>query len=47
LKEAREEAKLESVSRLLGLGLSVEQVAQSLGLAVEIVWQKAQEQSAH
>lgn len=48
-EEGREEgklaAKLESVPHLLALGLSVEQVAEALGLAVEVVQQKAQEQS--
>ncbi|NEP14715.1 MAG: Rpn family recombination-promoting nuclease/putative transposase [Symploca sp. SIO2C1] len=45
LAEGRIQAKLESIPRLLALGLSVEQVAQALGLELEQVRQVAQEGS--
>lgn len=41
-REGRLEAKLEAVPRFLALGLSVEQVAEALGLEVEQVRQVAQ-----
>ncbi len=41
-QEGKQEARLESVPRLLALGLTVEQVAQGLGLTVEQVQQAAQ-----
>lgn len=40
-QEAWEEGKLESVPRFLTLGLSVEQIAEGLGLDVELVRQAA------
>ncbi|WP_199315568.1 MULTISPECIES: Rpn family recombination-promoting nuclease/putative transposase [Oscillatoriales] len=40
-------AKLATVPRLLGLGLTVEQIAQALELDVEEVSQAAQQQSAN
>ena len=47
LEEGRQEgelkAKLESVPRLLAIGLSVEQIAQALELTVEQVRQVAQQ----
>ena len=43
-QEGRIQAKLESIPRLLALGLSVEQVAQALELEVEQVRQVAQQQ---
>ncbi|WP_017314459.1 Rpn family recombination-promoting nuclease/putative transposase [Mastigocladopsis repens] len=42
LEEGKVQAKLEAVPRLLGLGLSVEQVARALDLTVEQVQQAAQ-----
>lgn len=45
-QEAKEEGKLEAVSRLLALGLSVEQIAEALELDVKAVREAAQEQSA-
>lgn len=44
LQEGEQKAKLEASPRLLALGLSVEQVAESLGLSVEEVRQTAQNQ---
>lgn len=44
-QEGKQEAKLETVPRLLQLGLSVEQIATALDLPIEIVQQVAQEQS--
>lgn len=46
IQEVREEVKLETVPSLLGLGLTVEQVAQALGLEIEQVRQVAQQQIA-
>ena len=43
-REGRLEAQLEAVPRLLGLGLTVEQIAQALGLSVQEVRQAAQQQ---
>ncbi len=45
-QEGKLEGKLESVPRLLALGLSVEQIATALGLDVALVRQAAQSQSA-
>ena len=42
-QEGRQEGKLESIPRLLVLGLSVEQVAQALDLDLEQVRQAARE----
>jgi predicted transposase/invertase (TIGR01784 family) len=42
-QEGRQEGKLESIPRLLALGLSVEQIAQALDLDLEQVRQAAQE----
>jgi len=42
-QEGRQEAKLESIPRLLALGLSVEQIAQALDLDLEQVRQAARE----
>ncbi|BAZ32479.1 hypothetical protein NIES4074_49850 [Cylindrospermum sp. NIES-4074] len=44
LEEGERKAKLESIPRFLGLGLSVEQIAQGLGLDIEEVRQVAQQQ---
>jgi len=44
-QEAQEEVKLETVPRLLHLGLTVEQIAEALDLDVELVRQAAKEQS--
>ncbi|MBD2455384.1 hypothetical protein H6G80_14995 [Nostoc sp. FACHB-87] len=41
LEEGRPEVQLETVPRLLALGLSVEQVAQALDLIIEQVQQAA------
>lgn len=43
-QEGRLEAKLQAVPRFLALGLSVEQIAEGLGLSVEEVRQAAQQQ---
>jgi predicted transposase YdaD len=43
-QEAKEEAKIESVPRLLQMGLSLEQIAQGLNLPIETVRQAAQSQ---
>ncbi len=43
-REGRLEGKLESVPRFLALGLSVEQIAEALGLGTEAVRQAAQNQ---
>ncbi|MBE9075287.1 hypothetical protein IQ242_23125, partial [Microcystis sp. LEGE 08355] len=40
-QEGRQEGKLESIPRLLALGLSVEQIAQALDLDLEQVRQAA------
>ncbi|NCQ70751.1 MAG: hypothetical protein GPI99_16860 [Microcystis aeruginosa W13-15] len=42
-REGQREAKLESIPRLLALGLSVEQIAQALDLDLEQVRQAARE----
>jgi predicted transposase/invertase (TIGR01784 family) len=42
-QEGRQEGKLESIPRLLALGLSVEQIAQALDLDLEQVRQVIQE----
>ena len=44
-EEGRIQAKLESIPRLLALGLSIKQVAQALELEVEQVRQVAQQSS--
>lgn len=44
LLEGRLEGKLESVPRFLALGLSLEQIAEALGLGTEAVRQAAQNQ---
>jgi predicted transposase/invertase (TIGR01784 family) len=44
LEEGKRKAKLESIPRFLGLGLSLEQIAQGLSLNVEEVRQVAQQQ---
>jgi predicted transposase/invertase (TIGR01784 family) len=44
-QEGKQEAKLETVPRLLQLGLSVEQIATALDLPVEVVQQVAQKQA--
>jgi len=46
-QEAKLEGKLEAIPRLLTLGLSVEQVAEALGLEVEQVRQVAQQQPSN
>jgi predicted transposase/invertase (TIGR01784 family) len=45
-QEGRQQAKLETVPRLLALGLTVEQVAEALGLSIEQVQKKASEQTS-
>jgi predicted transposase/invertase (TIGR01784 family) len=42
-REGQQEAKLESIPRLLALGLSVEQIAQALDLDLEQIRQAIQE----
>lgn len=44
-EEAKLEAKLQAVPRLLQLGLSVEQIAEALELDIEAVRKAAQQQS--
>ena len=44
-EEAKQEARLETVPRLLQLGLSVEQIATALDLQLEVVQQVAQKQA--
>ncbi len=44
-QEGRQEAKLEAIPQLLGLGLSIEQIAQALGLDEQVVRQAAQPKS--
>jgi len=44
--EGKEEGKLETVPRLLALGLSIEQIAQALGLDETVVRQAAQPKSS-
>ncbi len=46
-QEGRLEAKLETVPRLLALRLTVEQVAEALGLTVEQVQQAATRQNSN
>jgi predicted transposase/invertase (TIGR01784 family) len=43
LEEGELKAKLESIPRFLAFGLSVEQIAEGLGLSVEEVRQAAQQ----
>ncbi|MEH2331990.1 hypothetical protein [Nostoc sp.] len=43
--EGKQEGKLETIPRLLGLGLSIEQIAQVLGLDEQVVRQAAQPKS--
>ncbi|MEH2217877.1 MAG: Rpn family recombination-promoting nuclease/putative transposase [Nostoc sp.] len=43
--EGRQEGKLETIPRLLALGLSIEQIAQVLGLDEQVVRQAAQPKS--
>lgn len=45
-QEAFEEGKLETVSKLLQQGLSIEQIAEALSLDVKTVRQAAQQQSS-
>ncbi|MBN3909123.1 MAG: Rpn family recombination-promoting nuclease/putative transposase [Nostoc sp. NMS1] len=44
-QEGRQEGKLEAIPQLLGLGLSIEQIAQALGLDEQVVRQAAQPKS--
>ncbi|MEH2430186.1 MAG: hypothetical protein V7K26_22295 [Nostoc sp.] len=44
-EEAKQEAKLEAIPHLLGLGLSIEQIAQGLGLDEQVVRQAVQPKS--
>lgn len=44
-QEGIQEAKLETIPQLLGLGLSIEQIAQALGLDEQLVRQAAQPKS--
>lgn len=44
VEEGKQEAKLELIPRLLARGLSVEQIAEDLGLSIEEVRQAAQNQ---
>lgn len=44
-EEGRQEGKLETIPQLLGLGLSIEQIAQALGLDEQVVRQVAQPKS--
>ena len=44
-QEGRQEGKLETIPQLLGLGLSIEQIAQALGLDEQLVRQAAQPKS--
>ncbi|QKQ75003.1 hypothetical protein [Nostoc sp. TCL240-02] len=43
--EGKQEAKLEVIPQLLALGLSIEQIAQALGLDEQLVRQAAQPKS--
>ncbi|WP_298918541.1 hypothetical protein [uncultured Nostoc sp.] len=43
--EGKQEAKLETIPQLLGLGLSIEQIAQALSLDEQVVRQTAQPKS--
>jgi predicted transposase/invertase (TIGR01784 family) len=44
-EEARQEVKLETIPHLLSFGLSIEQIAQGLGLDEQVVRQAAQPKS--
>ncbi len=44
-QEGKQEGKLEVIPQLLALGLSIEQIAQALGLDEQIVRQAAQPKS--
>ncbi len=44
-EEAKQEAKLEAIPQLLAFGLSIEQIAQGLGLDEQVVRQAAQPKS--
>ena len=44
-QEGRQEGKLETIPQLLALGLSIEQIAQALGLDEQVVRQAAQPKS--
>ncbi|MEH1837290.1 MAG: hypothetical protein V7L20_00625 [Nostoc sp.] len=44
-QEGKQEGKLEAVPQLLGLGLSIQQIAQALGLDEQLVRQAAQPKS--
>jgi len=46
-EEGRQEAKLEAIPQLLALGLSIEQIAQGLGLDEQLVRQTAQPKSSN
>ncbi|WP_026733948.1 Rpn family recombination-promoting nuclease/putative transposase [Fischerella sp. PCC 9605] len=46
-QEGKQEGKLEAIPRLLALGLTVEQIAEALGLEIEQVRQAAQNQSSN
>jgi len=46
-REGKIDGKLESVPRLLGLGLTVEQIAQALELDIEEVRKAAQPESSN
>ncbi|MDZ7969891.1 MAG: hypothetical protein RM368_33975 [Nostoc sp. DedSLP03] len=43
--EGKQEGKLETIPQLLALGLSIEQIAQALGLDEQVVRQAAQAKS--
>ncbi|WP_375471947.1 hypothetical protein [uncultured Nostoc sp.] len=43
--EGRQEGKLETIPQLLALGLSIEQIAQALGLDEQVVRQAVQPKS--
>ncbi|WP_290879987.1 hypothetical protein [Fischerella sp.] len=47
VKKEWQEGKLEAIPRLLALGLTVEQIAEALGLEIEQVRQAAQNQSSN
>ena len=44
-KEVKKEGKIESVTRLLAIGLTIEQIATALDLDIKIVQQTAAQQS--
>lgn len=44
-EEGRQEAKLETIPQLLALGLSIEQIAQALGLDEQVVREITQRKS--